>query len=270
MNQVVFCGQPSGRAASQAYQHDVGTSLVSVSNQLTGFETHPAAELGRYSAREVAPLSKPMGGERVPWRAGSRVKIVDGNCLEASEHRMKELREATGRALPGTSLGVSEPALGVVTDVFPCENGHAQERALFGAVLDTVEAGDLWIEDRHGCPRALLCESDKRGAFGVPRAHQGVPFEMVTLLRSYGRPPTGQVAQQRVWVVDAHGHKPLFRRLRIKLNEAPRDGATMIHLLTKGPRQVSAQQVAALSRTRWTLETAFKHLEAYFHSAINT
>jgi hypothetical protein len=44
----------------------------------------------------------------------------------------------------------------------------------------------------------------------------------------------------------------------------------MIHILTHVPRQVSAQQVAELYRKRWTLETAFKHLEAYFHSAINT
>jgi hypothetical protein len=35
-------------------------------------------------------------------------------------------------------LVVYEPALGVVTDVFPCENGHAQERSLFGAVLEPV------------------------------------------------------------------------------------------------------------------------------------
>jgi len=97
-----------------------------------------------------------MGGERAPWLAGYRVKIVDGNCLKASEHRIQELREATGRALPGKSLVVYEPALGVVTDVFPCENGHAQERSLFGAVLDTVEASDLWIEDRNFCTRAFL------------------------------------------------------------------------------------------------------------------
>ena len=71
-------------------------------------------------------------------------------------------------------------------------------------------------------------------------------------------------------VVDAHGHKHIFRRLRIKLNEATRDGATIIHILTNVPRQVSAQQVAELYRKRWTLETAFKHLEAYFHSEINT
>src|SRR2546428_7706677 len=121
MNQVVFCVQPSVRAAYQAHHNDVGTSLVSVYNKLNGLEPHTAAELVRYSAREFAPLIKHMGGERVPWLEGYRVKIVDGNCLEASEHRMKELREATGRALPGKSLVVYEPALGVVTDVFPCE-----------------------------------------------------------------------------------------------------------------------------------------------------
>jgi branched-subunit amino acid permease len=27
---------------------------------------------------------------------------------------------------------------------FPCDNGHAQERSLFGPLLNTVEAGDLW------------------------------------------------------------------------------------------------------------------------------
>jgi hypothetical protein len=33
---------------------------------------------------------------------------------------------------------------------------------------------------------------------------------------------------------------------------------------------VSGKRVADLYRKRWTLETAFQHLEAYFHSAINT
>jgi len=270
MNQVVFCVQPSVRAAYQAHQTDVGTSLVSVSNKLNGIETHTAAELVRYSAREFAPLIKPMGGERAPWLAGYRGKIVDGNGLEASEHRMKALREATGRAWPGKALVVDEPALGAVTDVFPCENGHAQERSRFGAVLDTVEAGDLWIEDRNVCTRAFLCEIDQRGAFCVTRAHQGLPCEILTPLRSYGRTPTGQVAQQRVCVVEAHGHQHIFRRLRLKVHEATRDGATILHILTHVPRQVAAPQVAERYRKRWTLETAFKHLEAYCHSAINT
>src|SRR5206468_463501 len=124
MNPVVFCVQPSVRAAYQAHHNAVGTSLVSVYNKLHGLETHTAAALVRYSAREFAPLITHMGGARAPWRAGYRVKIVAGHCLAASEHRMKALRAATGRALPGTSLVVYAPALGVVTDVFPCENGH--------------------------------------------------------------------------------------------------------------------------------------------------
>jgi hypothetical protein len=51
--------------------------------------------------------------------------------------------------LPGKSLVVYEPAPGLVTDVFPCEAGHAPERSLLGAVLATVAADDRWIADRH-------------------------------------------------------------------------------------------------------------------------
>ena len=47
-------------------------------------------------------------------------------------------------------------------------------------------------------------------------------------------------------------------------------GATIVHILTNLPYQVSGQQVAELYRKRWTLETVFQHLEAYFHSEINT
>jgi hypothetical protein len=106
MNQVVFCVQPSVRAAYQAHQDDVGASLVSVSNTLNHLETHTAAELVRSSAREFAPIIAPMGGERPPWLEGYRSKMVDGNGLEASEHRIAELRAAKGRAFPGKSLVV--------------------------------------------------------------------------------------------------------------------------------------------------------------------
>jgi hypothetical protein len=270
MNQVVFCMQPSVRAAYQAHQDDVGTSLVSVYNKLNGLETHTAAELVRYSAREFAPLIEHMCGERAPWLEGYPVKIVDGNCLEASEHRIKELREATGRALPGKSLVVYEPARGLVSDVFPCENGHAQERSLFGPLLNTVRSGDLWIEDRNFCTRDFLCEIDNRGAFFVTREHAGLNFEILGALRSCGRTATGQVAQQRVRVVDKQGHTHIFRRLRLQLNHATRDGATILHILPNLPRHVSAKRVAELYRKRWSLETAFQHLEAYFHSEINT
>jgi DDE family transposase len=270
MSQVVLCVQPAVRAAYLAHEADVGTSIVAVYNTLNGLETRTSAELVRYSAREFVPLITQMDGERAPGLEGYRVKIVDGNCLEASEHRLKALREAPGRALPGKSLVVYEPAPGLVTDVFPCEDGHAQERALLGAVLKTVAANDLWIADRNFCTRALLCELDTHGGFFVMRQHQALPCEIVKALHSYDRTPTGHLAQQRVCVVDEDGTKHVLRRLRLTLEHATRDGATLIHILTNVPRQVAAPQVAQLYRNRWTLETAFQHLEAYFHSDMNT
>jgi hypothetical protein len=211
-----------------------------------------------------------MNGERDPWLEGYRIKIVDGNCLEASEHRIAELRTATGRALPGKSLVIYEPAQGLVTDVLPCENGHAQERSLFGTLLKTVQAGELWIEDRNFCTRDFLCDIAKRGAFFITREHLGLRCEIMEALRACGGTETGRVAQQRVKVVDEHGHAHVFRRVRIKLKHATRDGATLIHILTNLPRRVSDTRGADLYRKRWTLETAFQHLEAYFHSEINT
>jgi hypothetical protein len=270
MNQVVFCVQPSVRAAYQAQQDHVGASLVSVYNTRNHLETHTAAELVRSSAREFAPIIAHLGGERTPWLEGYRITMVDGNCLEAREHRIEELRAAKGRALPGQSLVVYEPAQGLVTEVLPCENGHAQERSLFGALLKTVVAGELWIEDRNFCARDFLCTIDTRGAFFITREHLGLRFEIVEALRACGRTETGSVAQQRVTVVDEHGHTHVLRRVRVTLKHATRDGATIIHILTNLPHRVSDKRVAELYRKRWTLETAFQHLEASLHAAIHT
>ena len=271
MSQVVFRLQPSVHAAYRAQEAQVGTSVVSVYNKLQEIEPHTSAALVRYSAHQLAPLIEQLGGDREPWLHGYQVKIIDGNCLEASEHRLEVLRRVDAGALPGKSLVVYAPDQGLVRDVFPCEDGHAQERSLFDGVLKTVQAGDLWIADRNFCTRDFLCDIDHRGAGFIIRQHRGLPFEIRTPLRPLGRMETGQIAEQRVRVVDRQGVAHTFRRLRIKLDQATRDGATLLYILTNVPaRKVSAKRVARLYRKRWTLETAFQHLEAYFHSEINT
>src|SRR5215467_2005206 len=89
MNPVVFCIQPSVRAAYQAHQNDVGTSLVSVYNKLNGLEPHTAAELVRYSAREFAPLIQHMGGARAPWLEGYRAPLSISELLDEQPERRR-------------------------------------------------------------------------------------------------------------------------------------------------------------------------------------
>jgi len=271
LSQGVFRIKPSIRAAYQDRENDVEASLISVYNKLNGVETHTSAELVRYSAAVLRPLIEQLDGARASWLPGYRVKIIDGNCIEASERRLKALRLVQGGALPGKSLVVYEPAEGLVSDVFLSEDGHAQERSMFGLVLDTVQAGDLWIQDRNFCTCAFLCEIDRRGAAFITRQHKGLPFEMLNAFRSVGRSETGRVAEQRVQVWDEQGGAHLFRRIQVKLDEATRDGDRELYILTNLPlRKASAKRVARLYRKRWTLETAFQHMEAYFHSEINT
>ena len=245
LSQVVFRIKPSVRAAYRDQEAKVGASLISLYNKLNGVETHTSAELVRYSAAELAPLIEQLDGARAPWLPGYRVKIIDGNCLEASERRLQALREVQAGPLPGKSLVVYEPAYGLVRDVFPCEDGHAQERSLLGLVLETVRTGDLWIQDRNFCPCAFLCEIDRRGACFITRQHEGLPFEPVNVLRSVGRIETGHVAEQRVQVRDAQGSTHLFRRIRVKLDQATRDGDKVLDILTNLLlRKASAKRVA--------------------------
>lgn len=271
LSQVVFRIKPSVRAAYQEQAETVGASLISVYNKLNGVEPTTSAALVHYSATEFHPLITALEGERAPWFPGYRVKILDGNGIEASEHRLKVLRDVQAGALPGKSLVVYAPTHGLVRAVFPCEDGHAQERALLGAVRDTVQADDLWIQDRNFCTCAFLGEIHARGAKCITRQHEGLPLTVITSWRPAGRIETGQVAAQRVEVRDAQGRPQLFRRIRVKLDQATRDGDRALYLLTNLPQyKASAKRVARLYRKRWTLETALQHLEAYFHSEINT
>jgi hypothetical protein len=271
MSDVVFRYQPSVRAAYQARPGQMTTSLTSVYNKLNGLELHTSSELVRYSAAEFMPLIEQLGGQREPWLRDYRVKIIDGNCIEATQSRLQALREAQGAALPGKSLVVYEPSCGLVRDVLLCEDGHAQERSLFKDLLQTARREDLWIADRNVCTREFLGALDTQGACFVIRQHQSWPFEIITSLGTDRRTETGKVAEQRIRFIDAHGQPHQCRRLRLKLKEATRDGQTLLYIVTNLPRRAAPTElVAALYRKRWTLETAFKHIEAYFHSEINT
>jgi hypothetical protein len=271
MTDVVVGTHKSIHSAFQATKDEMGVSVQAVYNKLNGIEINTSAELVRSAAREASAIIKEMGGTRPALLPGLNIKILDGNCIKASEHRIFELRSIAAGALPGKSLVVFDPSLRLPVDVFPCEDGHAQERSLLGDVLNSVSDLDAWIADRNFCTMGFLCGIAERKAIFVIREHKNLPFVKLTPLKRTGRVEGGQVYEQIIEVTDETGKKWKFRRIRAVLNKPTRDGDRRINIITNlSKRKAKAATVADLYRKRWTIETAFQELTEHFNSEINT
>ena len=162
--------------------------------------------------------------------------------------------------MPGKSLVVLDPQLMLATDVFPCEDGHAQERSLLPLVLETVMAGELWIEDRNFCTLGWLFGIEGKRAFFLVREHKGLPWTPIGKLRYAGRSETGEVFEQTVRLEHDNGDILFARRVLIKLDKPTRDGEMEVTLLSNvWDNKVDALKLAELYRERWTIELFHPH-----------
>jgi hypothetical protein len=270
MSHVVLGSRKSVNAAFMTSRDEINVSITSVYNKLNGIETNTSAELVRYAAREARPIIEALGPQK-PLLPGFRIKILDGNCIEAVEHRIKELRPISSGALPGKSLVVFDPALRMPIDVFTCEDGHAQERSLLSDVILTVEAGDIWISDRSFCVRKFILDIAAKNAYSITRLHGQLPFEILGKEKRAGKTETGKVTEQRIAVVNELGEKIQFRLIRLYLKNKTRDGDATIAIITDLPRaSASAALIVELYRNRWKIETSFQELEKFWNSEINS
>jgi IS4 transposase len=272
MSLVVQGSQPTVHAAFQASKEDIVVSVKSVYNKLNGIEPEISAELVRYAVGQMEPIIlKLLGKKQRPLLPGKRIKQLDGNCIEKSHHRIEELRFISGGPLPGKSLVVYDPELHLPIDVFPCEDGHAQERSLLKTVLETIDSDDVWVADRNFCVVEFTCGINKRSAWFVIREHGKYPFDVIGKWKYIGKVETGSVYEQPIVVRDAAGKEHTFRRIRVKLKKETRDGDIEIFIITNLSRSAAnAKLVARLYRDRWTIETAFQRLAEYLNSEINT
>ncbi|WP_200348100.1 transposase [Halochromatium glycolicum] len=230
-----------------------------------------AQVLVRLSAQDAAELIDALGGARAERLPGYRILYLDGNCLAASERRLKPLRDSAAAPLPGKSLVVFDDARGLLSDVFPCADGHAQERSLLDDVAETVQANDLWIADRNFCVTAFLAAIARRQAAFLIRHHTGLHIKPLSALQPAGTGADGPVFEQAVQVTDAEGHTWTWRRIVLELERPTRNGDQQLIVLTNLPaEQADAATVAELDRSRWTIETAFQKLEGHLHSELNT
>ena len=86
---VVVSGvRPSVHAAFRARPAEIPVSITSVYNKLDGIEPNLSAALVQHTATKLEPVIRHLGGQRPDLLPGYRVKILDGNHLAATEHRL--------------------------------------------------------------------------------------------------------------------------------------------------------------------------------------
>ena len=164
-----------------------------------------------------------------------------------------------------------DPTLGLATDIFPCEDGHAQERSLLPEVLETVEAGDLWIGDRNFCTTEFIFSIESKQAF-FGRASTSKHSLDSPLVNWFGQVTRsgGEVFEQ-TGVVSYEGQSCRCRRVVVQLDQPTRDGETEISLLTNLPEtDAPSVLLAQLYRKRGRIETLFQIATQTFHCEIKT
>lgn len=271
MSLVVSQIHPSVNAAYKAFEKRIGVSKPAFYSKLNGLEPGLAQALVRYSYRQLSPLVQALGMTPGSRFAGYTLRIADGNHLGATEHRLAVLQATRSGPLPGQSIAVLDPEQMLVTDVFPCEDAHAQERSLTPELLATVEANQVWIMDRNFCTRPLLFGLAERGADWIVRAHQQLPWQPLTPLEPVGTSQTGKVLEQSVQITDESGCSLVARRLVVQLHQPTRHGDSEVAILTHLPASVAdAVTVTDLYLERWSVEGMFQIITDVFACELKT
>jgi IS4 transposase len=271
MASVVCRIHPSVNAAYRARAEELGVTVKAVYDKLRGIEPDVSRAVVGETASHMASIIEKTRGALPELLPGYHVKIVDGNHFRHTDRRIAELRKLNAAPLPGQAAVVLDPRLKLATDVFLCEDGHAQERTLLPQILETVARRDLWIEDRNFCTTRFLFGIAKLGAFFVIRQHGGsLRWELQGRRKRVGEIETGVVYEQKMRIFHDDGNVRAIRRITVELFEPTRDGDTVIHILSNLPKKVGTLHIAELYRKRWTIETAFQELAENLNCEINT
>lgn len=271
MGEVVLDWQPSVHAAYQARKQDIPVSCTAVYNKLAGMELPILEELVRDSYQQAEPVVRKLRASDPSWLSGYDVRVIDGNHLSATEHRLDVLRRTWAAPLPGKALAVYDQSKRLICDVFLTADGHAQERSLLDRVLPTVRPRQLWIADRNFCTLGVLFSIGRAEASFVIRQHGQLTGQLTGRRRKAGVTETGTVYEQPLVITDPDsGEEWTVRRITVDLKTPTRDGDREIHILTNLPAKVPAQAVAELYRQRWKIEHVFFDIDRILHAEITS
>lgn len=263
--------RPTVRASFRRKKEAIGVSLTSVYNKLRGIEVGVSRALVRDTAQRLDEVACQLKADLPVPFPGYENRILDGNHLEASHHRIQETRAKAAGPLPGLGLVVLDPARRMVLDYIPCEDGHAQERSLLDPIIDDLEADQVWIADRNFCTSVFLWQLYVSRAFFVIRQHAtNVRWEATGEEQHAGSGETGEVYEQPIEILDECGNRFGARRIRVVLHQETRDGDRELTILSNLPPEVTALEIANGYRQRWTIESAFGEIRRSLNAEINS
>jgi hypothetical protein len=250
------------KADQASPQPTIETSYQAVYAKLGRINPAVSEAVVMHSAQRCGQLLALMPRARTETLSGYRLRVLDGNVLAGTDHRLTPLREWLNACLPGKSLVVYEPDLGLVTDTVLCEDAYVQERSLLTEILPRVQANDLFVADRNFCTSRFVFGIHEQKAFVLVRQHgRSLPCTALGKLCPCGDTETGVVHEEEVEVTDPDTDRRLkLRRIEVRLHTKTRDGAGTIALLTNLPKKISALRLAEIYRERWTIEKHFQFL----------
>ena len=266
LTSLVSLGLRASLHAAAKKETQLPVSIAALYDKVRRTEPAILSRLVQDSAQRLLPVVQALGV--TPSLPGWQLRVLDGNHLPASEKRLAPLRSCRAAALPGHTLVVYDADGGLVTDIVPCEDAHAQERAVMGPLLERAQPQQLWMADRNFCTRDIMQGWHQGGAAFIVREHAKHPR-----LTEQGpwvacaRVETGLLREQAICI--EQGQAP-WRRIELQLDEPTEDGDTVIRLWSNLPEQVNAQQIARLYRKRWRIEHMFQRLESVLHSEIRS
>jgi hypothetical protein len=273
MSDVVFQVQPTVGAWYQCHGEHLEATRQAMYDKLRHMEPAVSAALVRHSGDELGAVVRCMKRAPKSVLPGYRLRVLDGNHLTGTEHRLKGLRHTRAAALPGQALVFYDPRYDLITDVFPCEDAYTQERALLGEALQAIAENDCIVADRNFCTTSFLFGIRRSKAFFVIRQHAStLTWKPIGAFRRAGKDQFGRkLTEQRVQLTDAKtGETTEARRIKIPLRKPNADGEKELYVLTNLPSPIPARLVADLYLRRWTIENAFQQMTEDLHSEIDT
>lgn len=255
LGKVVTRRASSVHTAYRAEPSRLGVSLSSVYDKLQHTEPALSEALVRFTAEQLGAVvqSWPQAPQPFP---GLKLKILDGNYLAGTDHRLKPIRQRGAAALPGMAVVIQDHGTRLVTDVLVQPDAYTNERALIGRLLPRFGIHDVVVADRNFCVEEFLEGLTHQEAFFVIRHHLGMQLRNPSEERSCGVGSTGAIFESSAQVGTRR-----YRVIRIQRKVPTRDGDTEIRVLTNLPENgATAEQVAESYRLRWTIEATFLEL----------